>query len=284
MNRIKQYGVIFSILMILVFETTAQWAHATPTTEFWTPATIDVQPYKVWHLGIDNYFTIGRAPSSQIGTGAFATDVGLTVGVLPYEKLNLEVGVDMLEPIDTMVCSGALNNGNVISQCGTVVSGLSFNFKFGIPEGALFKWAPGIAVGMFDIGTVHQVTDMNIADLIVGKTIGNLGRIHVGGYLGSSSSALMHENGDLANATKNLGFMVAYDRGFLNVKDKEGNEYSKIGLGIDYASGKNYIGGYGLGVAYYFTKDISVLSGPVVFNDQVINGRWKYSTQLDINF
>jgi len=284
MKRMQRGSLIVLLAAALGVGAGADLAHATPSTEFWTPATIDVQPYKVWHLGIDNYFTIGRAPSSQIGTGAFATDVGLTVGVLPFEKLNLEVGIDMLEPIDTMVCSGALNSGNLISQCGTVVSGLSFNFKFGIPEGALFKWAPGIAAGMFNIGTVHQVTDMNIADLIVGKTIGNLGRIHVGGYLGSSSSALMHEGGDLANATKNLGYMVAYDRGFLPVKDKEGNEYNKLGLGLDYASGKNYIGGYGAGVAFYFTKDISLLTGPVVFNDQVINGRWKWSTQLDINF
>jgi len=284
MTHMKRLGVCVLFLAMLVLGISARWAHATPTTEFWTPATIDVQPYKVWHLGIDNYFTVGRGSGSQIGTGAFATDVGLTVGVLPYEKLNLEVGVDMLEPIDSMVCSGATNNGNVITQCGTVASALSFNFKFGIPEGAIFKGSPGIAAGMLNIGTVHQVTDMNIADLIIGKTIGDLGRVHVGGYLGSSSSALMHENGDLANATKNLGYMVAYDRGFLPVKDKEGNEYSKIGLGADYASGKNYIGGYGVGVAYYFTKDISILTGPVVFNDQVINGRWKWSTQLDINF
>jgi hypothetical protein len=276
--------IVLLVMVIGMLGGEIRSAHATPSTEFWTPATIDVQPYKVWHLGIDNYFTIGRAPSSQIGSGAFATDVGLTVGVLPFEKLNLEVGVDMLQPIDSMVCQGALNNGAVITPCGTVVSGLSFNFKFGIPEDAIFKGSPGIAAGMLNIGTVHQVTDMNIADLIVGKTIGDLGRVHVGGYLGSSSSALMHENGDLANATKNMGFMVAYDRGFLPVKDKEGKEYNKIGLGADYASGKNYIGGYGAGVAFYFTKDISLLTGPVVFNDQVINGRWKWSTQLDINF
>ena len=35
-------------------------AFATPSTTYWTPATGDIQPYGVWHLGIDNYFTLGK--------------------------------------------------------------------------------------------------------------------------------------------------------------------------------------------------------------------------------
>jgi len=280
----KRMCLIVLVLVMFVLEADAQLAHATPSTEFWTPATIDVQPFNVWHLGIDNYFTIGRGAGSQIGTGAFATDVGLTVGVLPFSKLNLEVGLDMLQPIDSMVCAGGLQNGAVIAHCGDVGSSILGNFKFGIPEGALFDGSPGIAAGMFNIGGVNEVTNMDIGDFIIGKTIPVVGRVHVGGYLGNSNSALLHEGGDLANARKNMGFMAAYDRGFLPVKDKEGNEYNKLSLGADYASGKNLIGGYGVGVAYYFTKDVSVLTGPVIFNDQDINGRWKWSTQLDINF
>ena len=32
-------------------------AFATPSTTYWTPMTMDIQSYKVPHLGIDNYFT-----------------------------------------------------------------------------------------------------------------------------------------------------------------------------------------------------------------------------------
>lgn len=161
---------------------------------------------------------------------------------------------------------------------------LLFNAKFGIPEGALFAESPGIDLGIFNAGVKDHVTDMDIGDLIVGKTIPYVGRIHVAGYLGNADSALMHEGGDLANAKKNYGYMVAFDQGFMTVKNKEGNEYSKIVVAADYASRRNFIGGDGFGVYYYFTKDISILSGPVWFNDHKIDGQWKWTTQLDVNY
>jgi len=39
--------VVLFFLVIGVLGGEIRSAHATPTTEFWTPATIDVQPYKV---------------------------------------------------------------------------------------------------------------------------------------------------------------------------------------------------------------------------------------------
>ena len=84
-------------------------AHATPSTIYWTPSVMDIQPFGVWHLGIDNYFPLnGPVPGKNFG---FATDVGLTVGVLPFSKINMEVGVDLLEPIDSGICAGALKMG-----------------------------------------------------------------------------------------------------------------------------------------------------------------------------
>jgi hypothetical protein len=67
------------------------------------------------------------------------------------------------------------------------------------------------------------------------------------------------------------------------VKDKAGDEYSRLVFAADWASGKNYIGGGGAGLYYYFTKYISLLTGPVFFNDKTINGEWKWTTQLDVN-
>lgn len=273
-------------------------ALATPSTTYWTPATTDVQPFGVWHFGVDNYFRLSRtteetqAPNAQFDS--FSTDVGVTVGVLPFEKLNLEIGIDALFP-------GTRTNAALTSIGKSVL----FNAKLGTPEGAWGAWSPAVNIGIFNVGTKDEITNMNIVDLIIGKTLGPVGRIHGGGYYGNPDSALMRQGGckPVASSTMsaqtaaalaciagangkldNAGFMVGYDFGFWKVKDKEGNEYNKWILAADYASGKNAIGGGGFGIYHFFNKDISLLTGPVWFNDHVINGQWKWTVQLDINY
>src|SRR3990172_6138161 len=164
-------------------------AYATPSTTYWTTAVIDVQPYGVWHLGIDNYFTVLK---DQPDAGAFGTDVGLTVGVLPYEKLQLEVGIDLIE--------------NAYFDSKGEDQPLFFNFKFGTPEGALFPGSPGIAAGMWNIGTKSDVTNYNIFHAMVGKSIPQIGRIHIGAYSGNKD--LLMSSGDDLDTT---GFMIGWD-------------------------------------------------------------------------
>ncbi|MBI1910577.1 MAG: hypothetical protein HYS21_01095 [Deltaproteobacteria bacterium] len=242
-------------------------AGATPSTTFWTPATSDIQPYGVLHIGIDNYFTVGR----KADRGSLPTDVGLTIGVLPYEKLQLEVGVDLMEPS---------------------TDPLFFNAKLGTPENSLFEGSPAINIGVCTVGTDKKDaandgdgrTDYNIVDFIVGKTLpANLGRVHAGVYYGNPST-LVDINGD----KENTGYMVGYDKGFMPVTDAKG-EYSKWVVAADYISGKNYVGGGGIGIARFFTRDISILTGPVWFNEPALagpnaNAKWVWSTQLDINY
>lgn len=276
-----------ALLLSLVLTGTVS---ATPSTTYWTPATSDVQPFNVWHIGVDNYFRLSRSQEEQANGqfDSFPTDVGLTVGVLPFQKLNMEVGIDGLFP-GTRVHPLLRSIGNSIL----------FNAKLGTPEGAFFgSWFPAINVGIFNAGTREQVTDMNIVDFIVGKSLGPFGRLHAGGYYGNPGSALMREGGcksapddpalacipGASGKLDNAGWMVGYDYGFWKVKDKEGNEYNKWMFAADYASGKNFIGGGGFGMYHFFTKDISLLTGPVWFNDHVINGQWKWTVQLDINF
>ena len=97
---------IFLLFVILAVSGTAS---ATPSTTYWTPATSDIQPFNVWHIGVDNYFrlyqsstdTNNLAPSNTNAPArldGFPTDVGLTVGVLPFEKFQMEVGIDGLFP------------------------------------------------------------------------------------------------------------------------------------------------------------------------------------------
>ena len=239
-------------------------AQATPSSTFWTPMTPDIQSYGVVHIGVDNYFSVGNKTSDEPAiNNSFATDAGLTVGVLPFEKLQMEIGVDYLGPSDYPVY---------------------FNAKIGAPEDALFKWSPALQVGIFNVGTKRNDegqqngTDQNIVYGVIGKTIPYVGRLSAGPYIGNSA-VLRSSDGD----AQDKGFMVAFDRGFFSVKDKEGNEFNRIVFAADYASGKNTIGGGGFGLYYYFTKDISLLTGPVWFNDTDVNGRWKWTIQLDIN-
>ena len=231
-------------------------AYATPSTTYWTPMAMDIQGYGVWHLGIDNYFTTTKKAASG-EQGDFPTDIGLTVGVLPGEKIQMELGIDALYPSDNPYY---------------------FNAKIGAPEGALFKGAPALQVGLFNVGTKKDVTNQNIFYGVIGKTIPVLGRLSAGPYSGNSK-LLVDKNGE----KENTGFMVAFDRGFMPAKDQAG-EYNKWVIAADYASGDNAFGGGGVGVYYYVTKNISLLTGPVWFNERAINGAMKWTTQLDINF
>ncbi|MGD0595886.1 MAG: hypothetical protein ABSA64_05210, partial [Sedimentisphaerales bacterium] len=38
----------------------SNFAYATPSTTYWTPCVMDVQPYGVWHITYDSYFTVGK--------------------------------------------------------------------------------------------------------------------------------------------------------------------------------------------------------------------------------
>lgn len=51
-----------------------------------------MQPYKKFHLTSDFYFPSER--DAQGNRPNTITNLGLTVGILPFEKLNMEVGFD----------------------------------------------------------------------------------------------------------------------------------------------------------------------------------------------
>ena len=132
----------------------ARSAHATPSTTYWTPDVMDIQGYNVWHIGIDNYYTIGQPKGKE---GAFPTDVGLTVGVLPFTKVNMEVGIALLEPMDG-ICGGAIDSatGRIpITNCTTVGDALLFNAKIGIPEGA-FLVGSRVSISVFSMSVLNH--------------------------------------------------------------------------------------------------------------------------------
>src|SRR3989338_9806087 len=66
-------------------------SYATASTHIWGPST-DVQGYGVMHITSDLYLpterdSLGNRPDT-------VTNLGLTTGILPLEKLNAEVGFD----------------------------------------------------------------------------------------------------------------------------------------------------------------------------------------------
>lgn len=257
MNSRRFVGLSLGLTLLALGFWCLDSAYATPSTTFWTPCTTDVQPYGVWHVTYDSYFTVGRKGDKA---GDFPTDVGLTVGVLPYEKLNMEIGFDLVEPTEDP---------------------LFFNAKLGTPEGSLYEGSPALNFGIFNVGTKKDSTDFDILHFIVGKTLpSNLGRVFGTFYIGATNTLeKTATNGD----GDNKGFIIAYDKGFCPVKDEQG-EFNRFVFAADYASGENAIGGGGPGIYIYFTRNVSLLTGPVWFNDKDLNGDMKWSIQLDINF
>jgi hypothetical protein len=245
--------ILLGLAIAISFSTLA-WS--TPSTTYWTPMTMDIQGYLTPHIGIDNYMTVDKSLESG-EQGAFPTDIGLTMGVIPSSDIQMEVGIDALYPSDNPYY---------------------FNAKLGTPEDKLFGGAPTLQIGIFNVGTKVDVTNQNIIYGVIGKTIPYLGRLSIGPYSGNSK-VLVDKEGKAANT----GFMVAWDHGFAPVKDAAGNEYNSIVIAADYASGKNVLGGGGFGLYYYFTKNIDILAGPVWFNEPAINGAVKMTAQLDIN-
>ncbi len=133
-------------------------------------------------------------------------------------------------------------------------------------------------MGFINIGTCwsgKKRTSQNVVDVIIGKKLPEKigGNFYLGGYSGSK-----------AVGKNKQGFMLAVQVPFIPAKDEDGTEYNKCTFSADYASGKNYLGGGGVGFTYNFTPDISLLTGPVWFNSRKLYGDWKWTVQIGIIF
>ncbi|MBI5748137.1 MAG: hypothetical protein HZA00_03355 [Nitrospinae bacterium] len=269
MKKIVSLGLIFLFVTYLGVTNVS----ATPSTTYWTTSTSDVQPYGVWHLGIDNYFTLFKDKGTlgtESGSLTNAPVFGLTVGVLPFEKLNMEVGVDMIE--GTYDTSTTPNKNYP----------LFFNGKLGTPEGSLFEGSPALNIGMWNIGTKAYDsntgfgTNYNIIHAMVGKTLpSDMGRLHVGYYTGNDKLLFDATSTATPKTPNNSGFMIGYDKWL--VKDK-------FMFAADWATGKNAISGGGFGIYWFYTPSVSLLMGPVFPDKDTYGKDWVWTTQMDINF
>ena len=226
-------------------------ALATPSTQIWIPST-DIQPYKTLHLGVDGYIR-----TTSKGGGANTYDAGLTAGVLPFEKVQAEVGIDYME-------AGTNSDADK--------NPIYFNGKLGTPEDSLFKFSPSLAVGIYNAGTKAGVTGQNIAYGLAARTLPVIGRISAGGYHGSGH-VLVDENGKSAND----GVLLSWDRTMSEISDK-------LWMAVDYQSGNSALGALNFGVSWAFAKNVSVIVGYDIYNNVRTGGKNTITTQVDINF
>ncbi|HEX8961153.1 MAG TPA: hypothetical protein VF775_06245 [Geobacteraceae bacterium] len=266
-----------SLAMTLV-AASAGAALATPSTQIWIPST-DIQAYKTFHLGIDNYIRlsgVGKATGNPNVRDSNVYDIGPEVGVLPPlpglgDKLQMEAGFDFLsnstEPNDNHPFSG--------------------NFKIGIPaEDALFKYSPAIVVGMYNAGPTNYgkstapfvTSGQNIAYVLTAKTlpaigpVPSLGRLSAGYYHGSAR-ALVDPSGHSAND----GVLLSWDRTMSEISDK-------LWMAVDYQGGNNVDGALNMGFSWSFAKNVSVIFAYDIYKEKALAGNNTFTTQLDINF
>ncbi|WP_242393072.1 hypothetical protein [Anaeromyxobacter oryzisoli] len=239
--------------------TTATAAHATPSTTFWTPETTYTQPYLLPHLTYDTYVA---------EKGLLQNTYGLTIGVLPFEKLQGEIGVDLFYP--------------TLSLRSTDV--LQVNGKLTLPENAFGAWQPGVSFGIANAGFKKDISDYDLLHLSVGKTLPVIGSVAVGGYYGAGSKVLWTGSDGKVNRA---GFMASWVSPDVKI-GKPGLD--KIVFLADVSTGKNWFGAVGGGIGLYFTPSIDVLTGPVYLLDRdlykanpMANTNLMWSVQLDVD-
>jgi hypothetical protein len=240
---------------------TAQLARATPSTVVWTPATTYTQPFLVPHLDFDTYFA---------EQNALQIDNGILIGILPFEKLQGEIGFDLFYP-------------------GGTANYLQLNGKLTLPEGAFGAWSPGVSAGIQSAGFKKDVSDYHLLHADIGKTVGKFGTFTVGGYYGAGSKILWTGSDGKVNRGGFEGSYVSPDI----VIDVTG--LNKLVVMGDIATGRNWYGAISFGLEAYFTPAVGVITGPVFFQDTDLykaaptlsggkGSDWMWTMQLDVDF
>ena len=229
-------------------------AFAGPTGQINIPS-VDAKGLKEVTISINNNVRF----STDTDAGANLFDAGVVTGLLPYEKVKIEIGADY---------------GTVGSTA--TKQPFTFNAKLATAEDALFAGLPAFAVGGYNLGntTTDPTSASNAQNIIYGlaaKTFGKAGRFSVGGYTGDKTVLLN------ASAEKdNTGFLASWDRTISEVSDK-------LWVGADYMSGNNGDGEFSLGGSWAFSKQITLLTGVTFYNEKATGGKAAFTTQLSIN-
>ncbi|WP_246166968.1 hypothetical protein [Oryzomonas japonica] len=244
-------------------------ALAGPTAQINIPST-DAKALKEVAVNISNYARLSDAPDA----GGSLYNVGVVTGLLPWERLKLEAGVDY-----TTTGTGSKADTHPFS----------FNVKLATVENAVANGSPAFAVGMYNLGTYDKPeikdgisTRQNIAYLLAAKTLPLVGRLTCGGYYGSERALATPAN----TKRNNSGILVSWDRTITELSDK-------LWLGVEYMGGNNPNGEMSFAGSWAFSKQVALLVGMVIFNPfyrlspadngAIPGGKPAITTQLTIN-
>ena len=228
-----------------------QLGHATASTHIWAPST-DIQAYRVWHITSDAYMPTEPGPAT-------VTNMGLTVGVLPFQKLNLELGFDHKTGLGL-----------------TDRYPMYYNAKLGVPENTFGKYFPAIAAGIFDLGTksfddaTGLGTNYNVLYGKVAKTFSPLGRFSLGYFFGNED-LLLDDKGEQDNS----GVMAAWERTVTELSDK-------LWVCAEYMGTESVYGTLNFGAAWKFANNVGVILGYDIYNNS--NFTDTVTLQVDIDF
>jgi len=221
-----------------------QMVRATPSTLIWIPST-DIQAHRTWHLGVDNYSTLKKLKDGK--SFPFLTNPAKDLG-LTYGYRSVEAGVDCFPGTDDPLFLNA--------------------------KALLLKEnrnRPGLAVGLYNVGTNRNTTGYNMMYVLVSKALpSGAGRVHLGYCRGLGKRHLFVDS--RGNPVSRDMVMAGYDRQI----------DSRWWVGADFQSGKSAFGALNFGVAYSFSPNTSVIFGYDFYNDSGYER--SFTTQLDINF
>ena len=226
-------------------------AHATPSTQIWIPST-DIQPFKTLHFNFDTYIRTKNEESG--GKLPPVVVLGPTAGILPFQKVQAEIGFDLIHA------------GSDADDYP-----LYFHGKVGTPEGSLFPSSPAIAVGGYNFGTKSDVTNQNIVYGLVARTFPIIGRLSAGYFFGNDK-VLVDENG----SGDEKGVLLSWDRTLSEISDK-------LWAAVDYQGTDSAMGALSFGVSYAFAKNASIIFGYDIYNEKKTGGENTFTVQVDFN-
>jgi len=183
------------------------------------------------------------------------------MGILPSDKIQAEVGYDLLLPTTDPV-------------------GFYLNGKICTPESSMFQGSPGISFGFYNVGFKEDVTSYNVAHLMFQKAFpGGSGYVAAGVYHGMSDVLLTNSDGKVVKTGAMVGvFSPDIPVGIRGLK--------KLNFTADFQTGKNILGGGGVGLYFYFTDTVDLLIGPVWYTDRNLQpggSKYLWTAQIDID-
>jgi len=257
-------GVVIAVVFLISL-VCARIASATPSSTFWAPSVATCQAKYVPHVTYDTYYGRGTPPPlagvvTSTGVPAYPVDTGLTMGILPWNKVQSEVGYDLLFPSTNPIF-------------------FFLNGKLCTPESSLFKGSPAIGGGIYNVGFRNNVTNANILYVMAQKTPPIGGYVAGGIYHGTNDVLFTNSDGEIVKT----GAMFSATSPDINVGVKGLKKIVVLG---DVQTGKNVFGAGGVGVEVYFNDYINLIVGPVFFIDKALQpggARTMWTTQLDID-